>query len=199
MRASSTRSRGCIFPSGSRSASTARGYPTAPRNGLRHALLVAALDVFADGHVADGLVPGALVVGAQRLVPRHAVEAQIRLPGFGGVLFRPAQQVRAGPGAWEANGETVQVPGVGGIAGPEDRVVPLHDERADNVAVDLGEPGLAGFDRRHHPVGVEPLRPLLDTTRLQPRCRVAEYVEDDVEFVGPRRADLHSLILVPPS
>jgi len=63
----------------------------------------------------------------------------------------------------------------------------LHDETGDDLAVDLGEPGLAGFDRRHHPVALESVRPLLDAARLQPRGRLGKHVEHDITLVGPRR------------
>src|SRR5437016_10476240 len=148
MHGSSTRSPGCTCRSGSLSASMARGCRTAPpRKSLPDALLVAALDVLANGHVADVLIRGAFVVRAQRLVRRDAVEAQIRLARGGRVAFRPPQQPTSETVVVPAHGESVQISGVIRVPGPEERIVPLHDEGADRLAVRLGQPGLAGFDR----------------------------------------------------
>ena len=111
------------------------------------------------------------------------------------MAFRPPQQPTSETVVVPAHGESVQISGVIRVPGPEERIVPLHDEGADRLAVRLGQPGLAGFDRRHHPLGREPIGPLLDATRLQPRGRVREYCEHDVDLAWSCSPNLHASIV----
>jgi hypothetical protein len=97
-----------------------------------------------------------------------------------------------------AHGKTVQISGVPGVPGPAERIFPLHDEAADDLTVDLREPGLAGFDRRHHPVGREPVGPLRDTPRPKPCRRVRENGEHDFDLVGSCSPNSHSSIVTRP-
>ena len=94
-----------------------------------------------------------------------------------------------------AHGESVQVSRVVRVPGPEERIVPLHDESPGNLAVVLGEPGLAGFDRRHHPLGREPIGPLLDATLAEPCRRVREDGEHDLDLAWSCTPNLHASIV----
>src|SRR5918994_3681384 len=186
--------RPCGSRSGCRSDSTARGCRKALRNqsSTTHALLVAGRVIRADHHIVEVLVPGPLVVRAQRLVPRHAVQTQIRLSILGRMRLGPFQQLFAEPQTVPRSDKAVQIPGVGRVLRPDDRIFPLHNQAADDLALALGKPRLPAFYRRKHPFASESLRPLINPARPQPRRRAGEHVEHYVDFVRARRTNFHA-------